>query len=124
MPYISASIFMQLATILVPQLQKIQKEGESGRKKINQWTRYLTVIVTIFQASAYVQYLKTPGYAEALIPAYQPVSSFYGNCTYRRYFIRNVAWRKNTGQRLRQRYFNHYHDWYPGSFAAGIGTGV
>jgi len=72
MPYISASIFMQLATILVPQLQKIQKEGESGRKKINQWTRYLTVIVTLFQAAAYVQYLKTPGYAEALIPAYSP----------------------------------------------------
>ncbi len=70
MPYISASIFMQLATILVPQLQKIQKEGESGRKKINQWTRYLTVIVTLFQATAYVQYLKTPGYAEALIPSY------------------------------------------------------
>ena len=54
MPYISASIFMQLMTILVPQLQKIQKEGESGRNKINQWTRYLTVIVTAFQAGAYV----------------------------------------------------------------------
>jgi preprotein translocase subunit SecY len=72
MPYISASIFMQLMTILVPQMQKIQKEGESGRKKINQWTRYLTVIVTIFQSGAYVAYLKSPGYAEALIPAYQP----------------------------------------------------
>ena len=72
MPYISASIFMQLATILIPQLQKIQKEGESGRKKINQWTRYLTVIVTLFQSAAYVQYLKTPGYAEALIPSYTP----------------------------------------------------
>lgn len=58
MPYISASIFMQLMTILVPQVQKIQKEGESGRKKINQWTRYLTVVVTIFQASAYLGYLK------------------------------------------------------------------
>jgi preprotein translocase subunit SecY len=43
MPYISASIFMQLMTVLVPQFQKMQKEGESGRKKINQWTRYLTV---------------------------------------------------------------------------------
>ena len=52
MPYISASIFMQLMTILVPQMAKIQKEGESGRKKINQWTRYLTVIVTAFQAAA------------------------------------------------------------------------
>jgi len=69
MPYISASIFMQLMTILVPQLQKIQKEGESGRKKINQWTRYLTVIVTAFQAGAYVAYLTAPngGYADAIL---------------------------------------------------------
>lgn len=71
MPYISASIFMQLVTILVPQMAKIQKEGESGRKKINQWTRYLTVIVTAFQAAAYIGYLQSPGNAEALIPAYQ-----------------------------------------------------
>ncbi|TMI63440.1 MAG: preprotein translocase subunit SecY [Bacteroidetes bacterium] len=58
MPYISASIFMQLMTVLVPSFQKMQKEGESGRKKINQYTRYLTVLVTIFQASAYVAYIK------------------------------------------------------------------
>jgi preprotein translocase subunit SecY len=58
MPYISASIFMQLMTVLVPQFQKMQKEGESGRKKINQWTRYLTVAVTAVQASAYVSYLE------------------------------------------------------------------
>ncbi len=58
MPYISASIFMQLMTVLVPQFQKMQKEGESGRKKINQWTRYLTIAVTIVQASAYVTYLE------------------------------------------------------------------
>ena len=76
MPYISASIFMQLMTILIPQLQKVQKEGESGRNKINQWTRYLTIIVTMFQAGAYVAYLKSPGYAEALIPAYQPFFAF------------------------------------------------
>ena len=69
MPYISASIFMQLMTILVPQLQKVQKEGESGRKKINQWTRYLTIIVTAFQAGAYIQYLTNPqgGYAQAIL---------------------------------------------------------
>lgn len=76
MPYISASIFMQLVTILVPQFQKIQKEGESGRKKINQWTRYLTVVVTIFQAAAYITYLQSPGYKEALIPAYEPFFAF------------------------------------------------
>lgn len=70
MPYISASIFMQLVTILVPQMAKIQKEGESGRKKINQWTRYLTVIVTSFQAAAYIGYLKSPSLAGAIIPGY------------------------------------------------------
>jgi preprotein translocase subunit SecY len=69
MPYISASIFMQLMTILVPQMAKIQKEGESGRKKINQWTRYLTVIVTAFQAAAYIGYLKNPGNA-VLLPGF------------------------------------------------------
>jgi len=58
MPYISASIFIQLMTVMVPQFQKMQKEGESGRKKINQWTRYLTVAVTAVQASAYVKYLE------------------------------------------------------------------
>jgi len=78
MPYISASIFMQLMTILVPQLQKVQKEGDSGRKKINQWTRYLTVIVTLFQAGAYVAYLNSPGYAEAILPAYK---AFFGFST-------------------------------------------
>jgi preprotein translocase subunit SecY len=71
MPYISASIFMQLMTILVPQMQKVQKEGDSGRKKINQWTRYLTALVTIFQAAAYVAYLKNVS-QDALIDAYQP----------------------------------------------------
>lgn len=72
MPYISASIFMQLLTILYPPFQKMQKEGESGRKKINQYTRYLTVAVTALQASAYVAYLNSPGYKEAIIPSYEP----------------------------------------------------
>lgn len=58
MPYISASIVMQLMTIAVPYFQKMQKEGESGRKKINQITRYGTVLVTLLQASAYVKYLQ------------------------------------------------------------------
>jgi preprotein translocase subunit SecY len=70
MPYISASIFMQLLTILYPPFQKLQKEGESGRKKINQYTRYLTVAVALLQASAYVQYLNSPGYREAIISTY------------------------------------------------------
>ena len=54
MPYISASIVVQLLGIAVPYFQRLQKEGESGRRKINQLTRYLTVIILIFQGSAYL----------------------------------------------------------------------
>lgn len=54
MPYISASIVVQLLGIAVPYFQRLQKEGESGRRKINQITRYLTVIILIPQASAYL----------------------------------------------------------------------
>ncbi|MBX7227665.1 MAG: preprotein translocase subunit SecY [Chitinophagales bacterium] len=57
MPYISASIFMQLLSLAVPFFQRLQREGDSGRRKINQYTRVLTVLVTIFQGSAYVRYL-------------------------------------------------------------------
>ena len=72
MPYISASIFMQLMTVLVPQMQKLQKEGDSGRKKINQWTRYLTVAVTIVQASAYVTYLNEMTRGGGRVPGFEP----------------------------------------------------
>lgn len=73
MPYISASIFMQLMTVMVPQFQKLQKEGESGRKKINQWTRYLTVLVTLVQASAYVAYLhQMTAQSGAILDSYLP----------------------------------------------------
>ena len=50
MPYISASIIMQLMTAVSPQMEQLKKEGESGRKKINQYTRYLTVLITALQA--------------------------------------------------------------------------
>ena len=54
MPYISASIVIQLLSMAVPYFQKLQKEGESGRKKINNITRWLTVIITGFQAPGYI----------------------------------------------------------------------
>src|SRR6201985_3183347 len=50
MPYISASIIIQLLTSVIPSLESLKKEGESGRKVINQYTRYLTVILAAFQA--------------------------------------------------------------------------
>mgnify|MGYP001408467908 FL=1 len=54
MPYISASIVIQLMTLAVPYFQRLQKEGESGRTKINQITRYLTIAVVGVQAPAYI----------------------------------------------------------------------
>ncbi len=54
MPYISASIVIQLLGMAIPYFQKLQKEGESGRKKMNQITRYLTVLITAGQAPAYL----------------------------------------------------------------------
>ncbi len=58
MPYISASIVMQLLAVAVPYFQKMQREGESGRKKISQLTRYLTVGILLFQAPSYLINLK------------------------------------------------------------------
>jgi preprotein translocase subunit SecY len=55
MPYISASIVVQLLGIAVPYFTKLQKEGESGRNKLNQWTRYLTIGITALQAIGYVR---------------------------------------------------------------------
>lgn len=72
MPYISASIFMQLLTVLVPKFQKLQKEGESGTKIINQYTRYITVAVTALQASAYVTYLERMTMQGGMIASYVP----------------------------------------------------
>ncbi len=68
MPYISASIVVQLMGIAVPYFQKLQREGESGRKKLNQITRYLTVIITGFQAPGYLANLVRQLPAEAITP--------------------------------------------------------
>lgn len=65
MPYISASIVVQLMGIAVPYLQKLQKEGESGRKKINQITRWLTIGITLVQAPSYLASLPALGIPES-----------------------------------------------------------
>ena len=54
MPYISASIVIQLLGIMVPYFQKLQREGESGRRKLNQMTRYLTIVILALQGPAYL----------------------------------------------------------------------
>ena len=67
MPYISASIVIQLLGILVPYFQKMQREGESGRRKMNQWTRYLTIVVLLVQAPAYLANLHNELPASAFV---------------------------------------------------------
>ena len=66
MPYISASIVIQLLGLAVPTVQKLQREGESGRRKINQWTRFLTIGIAMVQA---------PGYLAQYVPADAHVNS-------------------------------------------------
>ncbi len=75
MPYISASIVIQLLGMAIPYFQKLQKEGESGRKKINQITRYLTVVITAFQAPGYIR-----GIIIANLPA-EAIAPFDPNAT-------------------------------------------
>ncbi|MHC1776334.1 MAG: preprotein translocase subunit SecY [Lentimicrobium sp.] len=75
MPYISASIVVQLLGMAIPYFQKLQKEGESGRKKINQITRYLTVIITGFQAPGYIANLISQLPAQAITPFDPAVTS-------------------------------------------------
>ncbi|MBR5466455.1 MAG: preprotein translocase subunit SecY [Bacteroidaceae bacterium] len=58
MPYISASIVIQLFAFVVPHFQKMQREGESGRRKMNQYTRWLTILILLFQAPSYLINLK------------------------------------------------------------------
>ena len=65
MPYITASIILQLMTVVVPRLEQLQKEGESGYAKINQYTRYLTVMLAGAQAAGYTYLFKRQGALEA-----------------------------------------------------------
>ncbi len=60
-PYITASIILQLMTVVSPQLKKLQEEGEMGRAKINQWTRYLTVVLAAIQTSFVAHWLQVNG---------------------------------------------------------------
>jgi preprotein translocase subunit SecY len=70
MPYITASIILQLLTVVIPTLEKLQKEGELGRRKITQWTRYLTIALSIVQSTAIALSVQGSGLA------YNPGFSF------------------------------------------------
>ena len=68
MPYISASIAIQIASMIMPSVQKMQREGESGRRKLNQYTRYLTLVILIVQGYFYIENLKAQA-GDAINPA-------------------------------------------------------
>src|SRR3972149_3236006 len=67
-PYINASIILQLLTIVFPRLEELQKEGEYGREKINQYTRFLTVPLSVLQALGMYALLRNQGIIETLSP--------------------------------------------------------
>ena len=74
MPYITSSIILQLLTVVIPRLQKLQEEGESGRKVITQWTRYITVVLALLQSTG-LTYIFSRGSLTggiSLIPNYTP----------------------------------------------------
>ena len=73
-PYITASIIMQLLTVVIPKLQSLQEEGESGRKVITQWTRYLTVILALIQSTGFTFLFHSGRFTNGidLIPNYTP----------------------------------------------------
>jgi preprotein translocase subunit SecY len=79
MPYISASIVVQLLGVVVPSIQKLRSEGESGTRKINQITRYLTVVITVGQAVSYVFYLNAtyPDAVTTQIPTFFALMSIF-----------------------------------------------
>jgi preprotein translocase subunit SecY len=76
MPYITSSIIMQLMTVVIPKLQQWQEQGETGTKKINQWTRYVTVVLALLQSTGLVFLFHNP--AASGIPDVFPADTFTG----------------------------------------------
>src|SRR5690606_17337138 len=77
MPYISASIMFQLLAAVFPTIEKMQKEGEDGRKKLTQWTRYATIVLAMLQGYGYAIFVQTlqggaavnnPGFFSFVLP--------------------------------------------------------
>ena len=121
MPYISASIIMQLMQSVVPTLEALKKEGEQGRKQLNQYTRYLTVVLAAFQAFGIAYGLEGqrgaagPGGAGSghLLPPH------HGGDPGGRHRVPDVARRADHGARRRQRHLAHHHGRDRGGAAGG-----
>ena len=95
MPYISASIILQLLTVVVPYLEKLKKEGEAGRKKITQYTRYGTVGLSIIQGfgiAVGLERMTGPGWKSDSHRSRVGFQNNYGYNAYRRHCFSHVAW--------------------------------
>src|SRR5690606_32137558 len=77
MPYISASIIFQLLASVYPPLEKLQKEGEAGRRKINEYTRYATVLICLVQSFLWIRYISRPEEANGLGMVMPDFNTFY-----------------------------------------------
>ena len=122
MPYISASIIMQLMQSVVPSLEALKKEGEQGRKQLNQYTRYLTVVAGGLPG---VRHRRRP----AVLPG-RPVGGdrarsrpvlhhHHGGVAGRRHHVPDVARRADHGARGGQRHVPHHHGGHRGGPAGG-----
>ena len=115
MPYISASIIFQLLGSVVPSLEAMMKEGESGRKKINEYTRYATVVLCVVQSAFWVQYMMSPQ-MNVVPPQYQ--TFWYGFISVciddRRHDLPDVDRRADRRVRHRQRHQPADHGRHPG----------
>ncbi len=67
MPYISATIIFQLLTVVIPQLEQLKKEGEQGQKKINQWSRYATIVLALFQGGLIASALESGQFGQGAV---------------------------------------------------------
>ena len=117
MPYISASIIIQLMTTVSPTLEQLKKEGEQGRKVINQYTRYLTVLLAVFQAygiSHRARRRGQRGHRSRLV-----LPHLDRDHADRRHHVPDVARRADHRARHRQRHLAHHHGRHRGRAAVG-----
>ena len=107
MPYITASIILQLLTVVVPTLEKLQKEGELGRRKITQWTRYLTIILSVIQSLGIAQGLMSMQGGIVINPGLRlrPADHHLAD---HRHGLHHVAGRADQRTRHRQRHVAHH----------------
>lgn len=101
MPYITASIIIQLMGMMIPYFQKMQKEGESGRRKMNQWTRFLTIGVLILRGSGVYRQPVPSGALCIRLRQLVRLRSLCDDDPHRRYHVHHVARREDHGQGYR-----------------------